>query len=67
LLDESMPGIAGHEVLARMLVLEPQARVAMFTGVQPGAEQLRGARGVIRKPIGANDLLWRVRQLLDEQ
>ncbi len=65
LLDESMPGIAGHEVLARMLVFDPSARVAMFTGVQPGAEQLRGSRGVIRKPIGANDLLWRVRELLE--
>ncbi|HEV8247122.1 MAG TPA: ATP-binding protein, partial [Polyangiaceae bacterium] len=66
LLDESMPGIAGHEVLARMLLLEPRARVAMFTGVQPGAEQLRGARTVIRKPIGANDLLWKVRELLED-
>ncbi len=65
LLDESMPGIAGHEVLARMLVFDPDARVAMFTGVQPGAERLRGCRGVIRKPIGANDLLWRVRELLE--
>jgi PAS domain S-box-containing protein len=66
LLDESMPGIAGHEVLARVMEREPGARVAMFTGVQPNPELLRGARGMIRKPIGANDLLWRVRQLIDE-
>jgi signal transduction histidine kinase len=65
LLDESMPGIAGHEVLAKMLTLEPSARVAMFTGVQPTPEQLAGARAVIRKPVGANELLWRVRELLD--
>lgn len=65
LLDESMPGIAGHEVLAKMLSIEPSARVAMFTGVQPTPEQLAGARAVIRKPVGANELLWRVRELLD--
>jgi len=65
LLDESMPGIAGHEVLARMLERDPKVRVAMFTGVQPRPELVSGARGLIRKPIGANELLWRVRQIIE--
>jgi PAS domain S-box-containing protein len=65
LLDESMPGIAGHEVLARILERDPNVRVAMFTGVQPRSELVSGARGMIRKPIGANELLWRVRQIIE--
>ncbi|HVJ21349.1 MAG TPA: response regulator, partial [Polyangiaceae bacterium] len=65
LLDESMPGIAGHEVLARMLERDPAVRVAMFTGVQPRPDLVSGARGLIRKPIGANELLWRVRQIIE--
>jgi CheY-like chemotaxis protein len=66
LLDESMPGIAGHEVLARLLERDPGVRVAMFTGVQPRLDLMSGARGLIRKPIGVNDLLWRVRQMIEE-
>jgi CheY-like chemotaxis protein len=66
LLDESMPGIAGHEVLARMLERDPAVRVAMFTGVQPRPELVSGAKGLIHKPIGANELLWRVRQFIED-
>lgn len=65
LLDESMPGLPGRAVLERLLALDPEAKVVLFTGYGPEAAELRGAAGVLEKPVAMDTLLQFLGRVLD--
>jgi CheY-like chemotaxis protein len=65
LLDESMPGLPGRAVLERLLALDPAAKVVLFTGYGPEAAELRGAAGVLEKPVAMDTLLQFLGRVLD--
>jgi signal transduction histidine kinase/ActR/RegA family two-component response regulator len=70
LLDQSMPGMSGVEVLQRLKEVNPQIPVAMISGYSEAdmAKQLRDlpSSGYIQKPFTAGTLLAKVRQLMEE-
>ncbi len=70
LLDLSMPGMSGREVLAKLLEMAPQARVLVASGYVAGNQAVQGlldagARGYITKPYQLDELLRAIRQTLD--
>ena len=65
LLDESMPGLPGRVVLERLLARDPAAKVVMFTGYGPEAEEIPGAVGVLEKPVAVDALLGFLRRVLE--
>jgi CheY-like chemotaxis protein len=65
LLDESMPGLPGRAVLERLLALDPAAKVVLFTGYGPENGDLRGAAGVLEKPVAMDTLLQFLGRVLD--
>jgi CheY-like chemotaxis protein len=64
LLDEAMPGMTGRVVLEHLLVLDPAAKVVLFTGY-PGPEELVGAAGCLEKPVSMDTLLRFLRRVLE--
>src|SRR5688572_27164658 len=65
LLDESMPGLPGRAVLERLLVLDPAARVVLFTGYGPDAIGMPGLAGVLEKPVAMDTLLQFLDRVLE--
>ncbi|MGQ9667355.1 MAG: PAS domain-containing hybrid sensor histidine kinase/response regulator [Anaerolineae bacterium] len=70
LLDLSMPGMSGKEVLARLLEISPQAKVLIASGYIAGSQAVRGlleagACGYITKPYQLDELLQAIRRTLD--
>ena len=70
LLDLSMPGMSGREVLAQLLEIAPQARVLIASGYVAGHQAVQGlleagARGYVSKPYQLDELLRAIRQTLD--
>ncbi len=69
-LDWVLPGMRGDEVLARLLEIDPQARVVLFTGYAHLLDDATGrrlepkVRGFLRKPFTAQQLLDTVDQAL---
>jgi DNA-binding NtrC family response regulator len=61
--DMSMPSMPGVEVRRRLKALSPTLRVAYFSGYAP--EPRQDADGVVPKPISTDELLRRVREILD--
>lgn len=57
LLDESMPGLTGRAVLERLLVLDPGAKVVLFTGYGPDSAGMPGVAGILEKPVAMDTLL----------
>lgn len=66
LLDLSMPGIQGEEVLERLLVDDPAVRVVVLTGFAAHHARMAGAREVLDKPFTLDRLVEMVRQNLAE-
>ena len=66
LLDLLMPLRDGRQVLEDMLAIDPQAKVVIYTGYE-GTENIAypGAAGVIKKPVGIDELAQAVRRILD--
>jgi CheY-like chemotaxis protein len=58
-----MPSMPGVEVRRRLKELSPTLRVAYFTGYAP--EPREDVDGVIAKPISRDELLLRLREILD--
>jgi two-component system, cell cycle sensor histidine kinase and response regulator CckA len=56
LLDLSMPGLSGAEVLTRLAALRPQLPVFVVSGWVAEPDALAAARGVIPKPFTASEL-----------
>lgn len=65
LLDLSMPRMSGREVFAELRALDPAVKIAIFTGGVINKEDLVGAEAIVKKPLGMNELLCTVREVLD--
>jgi PAS domain S-box-containing protein len=65
LLDLSMPGMSGLEVLERLRLLERRPKVVLLTGYAAESSQYAGADQVLQKPLKLSELVRRVRQVLD--
>ena len=65
LLDLSMTGISGQEVLARMRTLAPDTKVLIVTGHAAREDEFVGAVGVVHKPFTTDELARRVREAVD--
>ncbi|MBI2505973.1 MAG: response regulator [Candidatus Latescibacteria bacterium] len=66
ILDLSMPGLSGGQVLARMKAQAPQLPVVLCSGYALPACQFEGAAAVLQKPVQAAELGQTVRQALDQ-
>lgn len=70
LLDLSMPGMSGKEVLARLLEISPRAKMLIASGYIAGSQAVQGlleagACGYITKPYQLDELLQAIRRALD--
>jgi CheY-like chemotaxis protein len=69
LLDRTMPGISGEEVLQEILSIRPDARILVVSGYSERSSEERfagkGAAGYLQKPFLPETLLEKVRALLD--
>jgi PAS domain S-box-containing protein len=68
-LDQIMPGMGGRKCLQRLLGMQPDLKVLVLSGFVPDtaeepAGQLPGARAVLKKPVGSNELLIAIRYAL---
>lgn len=62
ILDLRMPGIGGEEVIVQARKLSPATRVVCFSGTDSDVE---GVDAMLTKPVGAEELLETVREVLD--
>jgi len=71
ILDVIMPGMGGKKSLEKILHINPRARVLLMTGYASDASfdalLATGAKGLLKKPFKAKDLLNTIRQVLDEK
>jgi CheY-like chemotaxis protein len=65
LLDVSMPGLSGTQVLARIKAQAPQLPVVLCSGYALSETQTAGAAAVLQKPVRAAELGQVVRWALD--
>jgi CheY-like chemotaxis protein len=69
LLDRTMPGTSGEDVLKEILAIRPDARILVVSGYseQSSEEQFagKGAAGFLQKPFLPETLLEKVRALID--
>ena len=65
LLDWSMPGLSGREVLRRLQTLDPQLKVMIFSGYAPDHSECEGVVAVVEKPFSIRHLASTVRWVLD--
>jgi PAS domain S-box-containing protein len=69
-LDLIMPGIGGKRCLEELLRIDPDAKVLVVSGYTPGGQdgvpERAGAKGFLRKPYDANDILIAIRTVLDK-
>ena len=65
ILDLSIQGMSGQEILAELLSTNPQARVLIVTGFTTDSTQWKGARTILNKPFKTPQLLRTVRNILD--
>jgi two-component system cell cycle sensor histidine kinase/response regulator CckA len=66
LLDRSMPGLSGDQIVARLHELDAELPVALLTG-QPGQGDCEPTTLTLSKPIDAMQLLRAVRSAIDER
>ena len=64
LLDLGMPGMTGYSALVEMLIIDPDAKVVVITGLEADMERLTGVQRVIAKPFLAQDLTDIVAEVL---
>ncbi len=67
LLDLSMPGIPGSEVLATLRTLNSRVKIVIFTGYTAKPEDFAEVQGIIQKPFALDALTRTVRRVLDAQ
>jgi signal transduction histidine kinase len=65
LLDLSMPGMPGREVLAALRTAEPGLKVVLCTGHTEGSAEKLQAEAVLYKPFALTQLMQTVRRVLD--
>jgi two-component system cell cycle sensor histidine kinase/response regulator CckA len=70
ILDLIMPGMGGSRCLKELMLIEPGVAVLVASGYSENGlavgELVAGARGFIRKPYDAKDILGAIRKVLDE-
>lgn len=64
-MDWSMPGLSGPEMLATLHALNPRLRVVVCSGYTLKPEQLPGCAAVLSKPVFIEELWEVVRRTLD--
>ena len=64
LLDLGMPGMTSYSALVEMLIIDPDAKVVVITGLEADMERLSGVQRVIEKPFLAQDLTDVVAEVL---
>ncbi|MBF0530867.1 MAG: response regulator, partial [Deltaproteobacteria bacterium] len=71
ILDIGMPGMGGHRCLSEILKIDPAAKVMIVSGYSADAHVKKaleaGAAGYVGKPYQLNDLLNKVRSVLDKE
>ncbi len=65
LLDLSMPGLNGEQILERLIAQTPDVKVIMITGFIYEEDSLSAAKAIIYKPFALNDLVRQIRAVLD--
>ena len=65
ILDLSMPQLSGVEVLKELLLIDPDVKVLIATGVATDQVELHGVRQVIEKPFQVGNLVRSIRRILD--
>jgi CheY-like chemotaxis protein len=65
-LDLSMPGISGREVLKQLKAQQPQLKVIVFTGYAADPAEFAGLAQLVAKPFSLRQLAEVVRRTLDE-
>jgi CheY-like chemotaxis protein len=65
LLDLSMPGLSGREVLAQLKTRAPQLKILLFTGYAFARGEFEGVVDIVKKPFSVRQLSHIVRQTLD--
>jgi CheY-like chemotaxis protein len=66
LLDRSMPGLGGEQVMERLRTLGVTTPVILLTGDPGSAAGIPGVSMVLGKPIGNRGLLGNLRRVLDD-
>lgn len=70
ILDLIMPGMGGKRCLRELLRIDPDVRVLVASGFSSNDltfdEKEAGARGFVRKPYDAKDILGAIRNVLDK-
>ncbi len=67
LLDRSLPGISGVELLPNLRAELPDAAILFFTGEPVPESEVDLVEGVISKPIRARDLVARLVEVLSPE
>lgn len=70
ILDLIMPEMGGKQCLQELLKINPEIKVLVasgYSGDGPDADPVEGAAGLMQKPFRVQDLLIKVRQVLDSQ
>jgi CheY-like chemotaxis protein len=65
LMDLSMPGMSGLELLKRLLVFDPDVPAIILTGNVPDEVDAPGARAVLGKPLLPKLMFATIRKVLD--
>ncbi len=65
ILDLSMPGRSGRDVLREVLSIAPSTKVVVSTGYGVDRNELPGAKAILSKPYACAVLLQTVRKVLD--
>ena len=64
LLDLGLPEMSGYAALVEMLIINPDVKVIVITGLDPDMQQLSGVQQVLTKPFLAEDLKRAVDEVL---
>jgi PAS domain S-box-containing protein len=67
LLDQSMPGLSGDQVLLKLMDLAPQVPVVLLSGLPGPAARLGHASAVLTKPADATTLLCAIRDSIAQK
>jgi len=63
--DQTMPNLCGHDIAAEVKKIRPDLPVLLCSGSVLSAEKMCFADGHLKKPIGGEQLLHKLREILD--
>jgi two-component system cell cycle sensor histidine kinase/response regulator CckA len=65
LLNQSLPGMTGRQVIKQLRRKHSLAKIIIFTGVGSDLGEFIGADGLIHKPVSMTTLMSKIRSVLD--